>query len=91
MAITLNEVWTLQNRLIIEHGIEVIELATAFSWAMRSSRSSPVVIQKHMTILAQCVNARLKELGVNSVQFERAMQDLERTNKTVDIINAIPD
>ena len=91
MAITLNEVSTLHNRLIIEHGIDVIELATTFSWAMRSSRSSPVVIQKHMTTLVKCVNARLKELGVSRTQFERAMKDLERTNQTIDIINAIPD
>lgn len=87
MPASYEEVLTLHNRLVAEHGAHAVALASMMLdiWSSLPDRSR----DSSMRILMPCVHARMRELRITTYQLESTLRALDRANSTLQMLSVL--
>jgi hypothetical protein len=85
------EARSLLDAFAARHDPGIAQLASMFLFMHDMSGAVPPFIQSvNMRVLAQCVHARIKEMGQDLDALERAIVDMQRVRTTMELLNSEP-
>jgi hypothetical protein len=91
MAATYEEIITLRNRLIAEHGDHAVELASMVSFFWYTTQAYGAARDANFTLLMTCVRSELSRKGISLSAFERAVKGLDQVNETLTYLSRLND
>lgn len=88
----LEELQQISSRLAQRHDSQVLRLASMYQlFHALSQHHGPMQHNLNILALAQCVHARLAEIGADPLAFEQALIDLQHMQMTLRELAVLPE
>jgi len=91
VAIEPSELKAVIDGVTSKHRPEVIELVSMFNTVFVATASTPLVQIMTLMTLKTCINARLREIHGNMIEFEACAHSMAQAGVTLDMLNKVGD